>query len=328
MLAAMENFVDVRVDASRFPGRARAAYRESFRLRQMNHQFHYDTETQAQQWLALHEAYSPARTDPQCHEMYLTAFYQIAESLPPGPKALISIGCGGGQKDVALLNSLQCERYIPADVSLALALTAHRAASIRGVRSTPVVLDLTATESLTTLVTPFLETESNRLLAFFGMMPNFEPDEALLPLAGTMRAGDHLVLSANLAPGPDYRKGVERILPLYANELTRRWLTSVVADAGINVKSDDLEFRIEQVPGEPALLRIESGFHLRQDQRIYIDGEEFDYEAGEWFRLFFSYRYTPQMLQQVLGAFGIEIIRQWIAQSGEEGVFLCRKRAT
>lgn len=324
----MHSAVDVRVDPSRFPGRARAAYLESFRSRRMNHQFHYDTEKQAQLWLALHEKYSPARTDAACNQTYLRAFYELSQFLPAPPQALVSLGCGGGQKDLALLKAQAIRNYLPCDVSLPLALTAHLAAEAEGIPSRPVVLDLAASESLLKLFDPILPPEINRLFAFFGMMPNFEPAEALMPLAKALRPGDHLLVSANLAPGPDYRAGVERILPLYDNELTRRWLVSVVADAGLEVTPADLEFSITEGYGSPMLLRVEAGFRCKREQTMRLDGETCTYRLGEWFRLFFSYRHTPGLLEQALGNFGIEVIASWITGSAEEGVFLCRKTAT
>ena len=56
------------------------------------------------------------------------------------------------------------------------------------------------------------------------MMPNSEPDLILPRLAGVVRRQDIMLLSANLAPGPDYEAGVRRVLPLYDNGLTRDWL--------------------------------------------------------------------------------------------------------
>ena len=332
----MEPFVNVLVDASRYPGRARAAYVESFRSRQMDHQFHYDTEKQAQHWLAIHEAYSPARRDPDCLQTYLSAFDEISARLPAEGIALVSLGCGGGQKDTALAIALSSKsngyvrRYIPADVSLTLALTAHFAVTneLHLISSRPALLDLPRCPDLGNFLEPLVPSEAKVLIAFFGMLPNFEPEEAFRPLAELMRPDDHLVLSANLAPGPAYREGVQKVLPLYDNEPTRRWLATVLIDAGLDVNPDHIIFRIREVPMSPALLRIEAIYKIRKQQSIRLDGEEIVFQPGESFRLFFSYRHTPRILRELLANFGIEIIEQWIAASEEEGVFYCRKIVT
>jgi L-histidine N-alpha-methyltransferase len=320
----MESALSVLVHESRFPGRARAAYLKSFRERRMNHQFHYDTEKQAQRWLAIHEAYSPARTDSDCLQTYARAFSEINKSLNPLKMALISLGCGGGQKDVELLRATGgASEYFPADVSSTLALTAHFAVTKEFPRQTSraVALDLAEAKDLANFLT-----EAPRLIAFFGMLPNFEPHEVLPQLAASLRADDFLLVSANLAPGSDYRAGVEKVFPQYNNDLTRQWLATVLQDAGLEVNAADLEFRVAE--GIEPLLRIEAGYNFQKPQTIRIDDETFSYAPGDWFRLFFSYRHTPQLLGNVLGNFGIQILQQWITHSEQEGIFLCRKTST
>src|SRR4051812_26844913 len=80
-ITEVERPVNVTIHPSVFPERTRAAYIESFRTWRLNHRFHYESEKQAQQWLALHEAYSPARTDDDCLQTYERAFREIGESI-------------------------------------------------------------------------------------------------------------------------------------------------------------------------------------------------------------------------------------------------------
>lgn len=317
----MDSFATVVVDASRFPARVRAAYLESFRARRMNHQFHYDTEKQAQLWLAIHEAFSPARTDDSCGEMYRRAFAETAGQIQFG--ALVSLGCGGGQKDLELLKSSGCRRYVPTDVSQALALTAHLAARALGVDSQPAVLDLAETD-LRQFLRTLVSKGEKTLIAFFGMLPNFEPEEALQPLSQALDVGEHAIISANLAPGADYRAGVEQVLPQYDNAPTRAWLANVLQNVGIDLHPAELEFAIREVRG---LWRIEVSYTFQCAQCVRLDGEVFHYAAGECFRLFFSYRHTPSTLRDWLARYDLQIVGQWITPSQEEGVFLCEKRA-
>ena len=287
----------------------------------MDHQFHYDTETQAQLWLALHDAYSPARRDDDCLKTYARAFQHVAAHFNPlRPLSLVSLGCGGGQKDVALLSAfsnLDDITYVPTDVSLPLALTAHLAAKSKfpALKSQPAVIDFKVNLDFDALIVR----NTVRLVAFFGMLPNFEPEEILPRLAGALRPNDRLLISANLAPGYD----VERILPQYQNDLTRRWLATVLLDAGINLNPSDIQFRITEQAG---LKRIEAGYRFTQRQTIHLDRVEFTFQPGEWFQLFFSYRHTPEVLRDLFSKYQIEIRQQWITASGEEGVFLLSKR--
>jgi uncharacterized SAM-dependent methyltransferase len=55
-----------------------------------------------------------------------------------------------------------------------------------------------------------------------------------------------------------------------------------------------------------------------------MDGERFDFRAGEVIRLFFSYRYTPERMRAILNRHGLDVCDQWKTRSEEEGVFLCR----
>ena len=321
----MERPISVNIHPSVFPERTRAAYIESFRSRRMNHRFHYESEKQAQQWLALHEAYSPARTDADCLRTYERAFREIAETIDAKQIALISIGCGGGQKDLTLLKSLTAHtiNYVPTDVSLALVLTAHlRAKNELKLDSSPALLDVSATEDLPAFLDDLTPSKTKRILAFFGMVPNFEPDAALRPLAAALRPGDILLLSANLAPGSDYQAGVTKILPLYDNHQTRRWLATTLLDAGLEVSPADIQFTMNRANH---LLRIEANYHFRTEQSVRLDSQEFVYKPNDPFRLFFSYRHTPDRLRDLLANYEIQIEREWITASQEEGIFLCRK---
>jgi uncharacterized SAM-dependent methyltransferase len=54
-------------------------------------------------------------------------------------------------------------------------------------------------------------------------------------------------------------------------------------------------------------------------------GEQFSFRQGESIQLFFSYRYTPDLVRALLSQHGLEVERQWITKSQQEGVFLvCR----
>src|SRR5512143_3202559 len=62
----MSSLVKVAIHASQVPDRVRRDLIESLRTRRINPKFHYDSLKQTGKRLALREAYSPARTDPDC----------------------------------------------------------------------------------------------------------------------------------------------------------------------------------------------------------------------------------------------------------------------
>jgi L-histidine Nalpha-methyltransferase len=321
--------IQVSVHSSQFPAAVRRELKESLRSRRIGHKFHYDSIKQATQWLALHEKYSPARTDRECAAIYEAGFQAVAEALRPGPVHLIGLGCGGGGKDVDCLQRLTAGRtgtvtYSPCDVSTALVLTAAQAAGrVVGLENCrPLVIDLeTSRDSAEVLRGP---ASLPRVITFFGMLPNFEPEPALSKLAEIVGREDQLLLSANLAPGTDYDQGMARVLPLYENDLTREWLLTFLWDLGMEREAGDFLVEVEPCPQGSGLKRLAAHFRLKENWRLRLDEELFEFKAGEALRLFFSYRHTPEKLAAILRGHGLGITEQWVTSSGEEGVFLCR----
>ncbi len=156
------------------------------------------------------------------------------------------------------------------------------------------------------------------------MIPNFEPQEILPKLASLVRPKDFLLFSANLAPGNNYADGMKKVLPQYDNPQTRDWLMTFLLDFGIEKSDGKLKFAIET--GGFGLKRIVARFHFTRARRIEIESERFEFRAGESIQLFFSYRYTPELVRKILAEHNLEICGQWIAKSEEEGVFLCRRK--
>src|SRR5665213_840514 len=94
----------VMIDASQFPENVRNDLLESLRRRRIQPKFHYESYKQAQMWLALHEAFSPARRDPDCLAVYDRAFEAAADLVTEAGACVVGLGCGGGQKDARLLH--------------------------------------------------------------------------------------------------------------------------------------------------------------------------------------------------------------------------------
>jgi hypothetical protein len=157
------------------------------------------------------------------------------------------------------------------------------------------------------------------------MIPNFEPDEILPELAALVRKNDFLLFSANLAPGKDYAAGVKKILPQYDNELTHDWLLTFLLDLGIERSDGELRFSIED--GALKLKRVIAKFHFSRAREIIVHGEKFKFRRSDSIQVFFSYRYTPERVEKNLARHGLKVQTQWLAPSGEEGVFLCRRIA-
>jgi L-histidine Nalpha-methyltransferase len=327
----MSTAANVTVHASQFPEQVRRDLLQSLRDRRVNHKFHYDSVKQTRKWLTLHQAYSPSRTDEDCAATYDLSFAGAVKRIGAGSVHLTGLGCGGGQKDTRLLKLLKAAgkqiAYTPSDVSVAMVLVAREAALevIPDEACHPFVCDLASAMDVRSALSGRVRGGGVQLITFFGMIPNFEPQQIMPRLAGLMRSGDWLLFSANLAPGPDYGAGVRRILPLYDNELTKEWLITFLLDLGVERQDGTIKFTIEDDPAGSDLKRVAAYFRFDRDCELRLEEERFTFKRGDAIRLFFSYRHTPQKVRDLLGKEGIEVVEQWVTKSGEEGVFLCRR---
>jgi len=321
----MSSATNVLIHPSQFPEQVRHDLLESLRTRRLNHKFHYDSVKQTQKWLALHQACSPTRNDADCRAVYEKGFKAATAQIKSRRVDVIGLGCGGGQKDTRLLKLLKAGGkevfYTPCDVSTAMVLTARKAALavLPAEHCFPFVCDLTTADDLQTI----LVTRHPSLVTFFGMIPNFEPQAILPKLASLVGPKDYLLFSANLAPGADYAAGMKRILPQYDNPLTRDWLMTFLLDLGVERRDGKLQFEIED--GRFGSKRVVARFHFHRPRRMEIESQVFRFANGDTIQLFFSYRYTPDRVGNLLARYRLRVRDQWIAKSGEEGVFLCER---
>jgi uncharacterized SAM-dependent methyltransferase len=368
----MHDVVHVAFHRSQFPDAVMRDLFTSLETRKINHKFHYDSVKQTQKWLALHQAYSPSRTDPDCEQIYDRAFEAAAELIKSPATHVIGLGCGGGKKDSRLLKRYSDSKsrviYTPLDVSAAMVLVAHQTAInfINPENCDPIVADLATAQDLSEALRIPAARDSKRIFTFFGMLPNFEPATILPRLSALVRKGDFLLLSANLSPTgvtrpktscskpsnprpaaalplprqrgrggrssdtapvdvDAYRAGIERILPLYDNPLTRDWLLTFLFDLGVEAGDGELRFSIEDDPLGSGMARISAHFHFREPRKVQVADRAFEFRPGESIRLFYSWRHTPAMVQKLITPLGLTILDQWITSSQEEGVFLCQR---
>jgi uncharacterized SAM-dependent methyltransferase len=324
----MNHPANVLIHASQFPENVRRDLLESLRTRRLNHKFHYDSIKQTQKWLALHQIYSPSRNDMDCMATYDRAFAEAAGCIKSKHIHVIGLGCGGGQKDARLLKRLKSVGheifYTPCDVSTAMVLVARQTAlaALPKQNCFPFVCDLASADSLAAIFARQSPRNAVRITTFFGMIPNFEPQKILPKLAALVRPWDFLLFSANLTPGGNYSTGVKKVLPQYDNPQTREWLMTFLLDLGVGNNDGIMKFKIES--GGFGLKRIVTRFHFTRTSSIEIESKRFEFRAGDWIQLFFSYRYTPALVRNLLARHGLEVLDKWITKSGEEGVFLCR----
>jgi uncharacterized SAM-dependent methyltransferase len=192
--------------------------------------------------------------------------------------------------------------FSPVDVSVGMVITAlETARAIPGVVcAAPLVCDLLRMEDLHSFLAPHTPPGGARLFTLFGIIPNFAPPEMRPWLMRLLRPGDWLLCSANLAPGPDYRAGVEAVLPQYDNPETREWLLTLFTDLGIELADGRLVFQIVAAPEDAGLLRIQAELEFQRSCRVEVEGEAFAFDPGERVQFFVSYRHTRETLRDLL----------------------------
>ncbi|MBX7157598.1 MAG: L-histidine N(alpha)-methyltransferase [Verrucomicrobiae bacterium] len=310
--------IDLRFDSSRFPQRYEAAFKQNLRERCFDAKWHYETPKQVAAWLRVHEVYSPARTDKEVQRIYQDAFETLSRR---SWKQVVSLGCGGAQKDVALFTKIAQDvsgslpTYTAIDIGSAMALTALLAmrTSFPQLKTFGVVADLVNVEEVDSL------SDADTLFLLFGLIPNLEPP-AFLKLLQRWKIENGLI-SVNLAS----ERKMKEILPQYDNLLTKQWLSLLPQDLGFTVRPEEIEIAWQSCPHFPELCRIEASYYLREDTEIYFAGETFSFKKGEKLQLFYSYRYTTDQFASWLKSEKIEIADSWIASSQEEGVFWIEK---
>jgi uncharacterized SAM-dependent methyltransferase len=292
----------------------------------------YDSPAQAQRWLAYHHKYSPSRTEPELLTLYERAFRAaILLPLPERPLHYVSLGCGGGNKDAlfvrSALNLGGSLHVTPMDTSPALVLETmlRLAEAFPTLAASPLVVDLAAEPEIGPWLRQQEAQATCRIFGCFGIIPNFDDAALLSYLRRLMRPDDLLLISANLSPGPYGSAAAQRILPQYDNPLARAWFNGLLDSLGF--AGSDLRLAVQARPlrEDGHIWRIQADARVLQDVQLGLYEESFDFREGEVLEVFFSNRFTPAALPQVLDDAGFKVGQTWVLDSQEEGIYLCQR---
>jgi L-histidine Nalpha-methyltransferase len=281
-------------------------------------------------WIALHQAFSPAKQDPKCLEAYDAAFTRASRDIQGNVAHLVSLACGDGTKDVRCLERIRASDraalYTPADISIEMVLIASRTvtAALRGLQSTPLVCDLAHCSVLPAILKGLDPSGAERLLLFLGTIHNYWPPEILRSILYPLRSQDQLLISANLVPAETYEESLCEVLKQYDNEPTRSWLMGALAELGLSELDGELRIQIRE-SSLPTLKRIDAIFSLTRDRQIRIYNRQFDLKRGQDLSVFYSHRFTVTHLQDFFAQAGLRISDAWIGADGYEGLFLCKR---
>jgi uncharacterized SAM-dependent methyltransferase len=322
--------VTLTIHDSQYPDRVAEQLRRGLRTRKLPGKFLYDSPAQAQRWLAYHQAYSPSRTEPGLLALYQQAFQAALHALSPKALHYVSLGCGGGTKDALFLQQAvaRCPSllFTPMDTSVALVVETMRRvqSTIPGLTTAPLVVDLEVEPALTPWLSQHETTAYQRLLACFGMLPNFAYRTFLPYVRHLMRPGDLLLLSANLSPGL-YADAVPRILPQYDNPLAHAWYTGLLDSLGFAASQLRLAVHPKLLRPDGHIWQIRAEATMQQPVQLTLYDEVFPFAAGEALEVFFSTRFTPQVMPAVLAEAGLTLLQTLLFDSQEEAIYVCAR---
>ena len=344
--------IEIAFHPSMFPEPWRAGMIESLRHHLVPGSFLYHSPAQAGRWLAYHQAYSPSRRDAALQNYYRDAFTMalrqaVGDETREAGLRLVSLGCGGGTKDAEFLACcadfmqtgkgghlpLNRVHYLPLDASATLLVEAlHRvrerfAGTAAGMpKAAPLVADIAREPDLGEWITSNTNgtTHIPTVFTCFGLLPNLAAADFCNYLARWLDPPHLLVISANLSP-----RGMNAdrnwILPQYDNPQARRWYFGALGELGFPMETVSVNVTTRVLDDDQEVWRIVVEAELLSDFTLPIYDTEISYGAGQIIEAFSSSRYTVSAMEGVLHKAGLEISGRWLMDSGEEGIWICRR---
>jgi L-histidine Nalpha-methyltransferase len=238
-----------------------------------------------------------------------------------GPRTVVELGSGSSVKTTILLDALpELEQFVAVDVSEdALAAAGRRvAARYPGVDVVGVVGDYERH-----LPGPFEQTLAVCLGSTIGAL---EPDEraTLLAAVASMLGRDGALLL-----GLDLVKPVERIVAAYndGEGLSAALIANLLRILNRELAAD---FRPERFRSEavwrPELERMEMGVRSLVPQTVTLASIDLsvEFEEGELLRTEISTKFRREVVEQELGAAGLDLDAWWTDEAGDFALCLAR----
>jgi L-histidine Nalpha-methyltransferase len=229
-----------------------------------------------------------------------------------GPRAhVVEYGSGSGRKTRILLDALDDPvAYTPIEISrTALLASVERLdREFDDIEVLPVCADFTQPVAI-----PEPEREAEHTFVFFpgSTLGNFTEDEAvrlLRAMRETMgKRGGALI-------GIDLQKSPGIIAPAYndAAGITAAFTLNLLARLNRDIGSDfDLDGFAHRADYLVEAGRIETFLVSRRAQRVLVEGQRFDFAAGEAMQVEYSQKYTDAGFAALAAAAGMRVVRGW-----------------
>lgn len=324
-MSESDGWPSVSVHPSQHPARLAEQLERALTSRRLPAKLHYLTPQQARRWLAVHAAYAPsAGTIEATTTAYRRLFEDLAQQVKGRPVQIISLGCGGGQKDALLARALHeagCPlRYLAVDAGQALVLLAadavNEAARVREIRR--LIADLEELQDWRVFVEQGSSGGEVQIFCAFGITPNADSDVLIAWLADQSRPGDQLLVSANLHDPEDPRHSLCAILPQYDNPETRLWLATFFTDLDWPVAPEQFAFHLQE---QTSPARICATLTLPSSYEVWLDARKIEVPRDTCLEVFFSNRFRTSDMTAMLRRHGFDRSRSLETASSGEAVW-------
>jgi uncharacterized SAM-dependent methyltransferase len=319
----------VTIHPSQQPDQIEDQVARALKSRRLPAKLHYLTPQQARRWLEVHAAYAPSGAIAGATAgAYGRVFDDLAQRINGRPVQVVSLGCGGGQKDARLLRALDTAccpaRYLAVDAGLSLVLIASDAvaSAVPACLIRRLVADLDALDDWRDHLERGGERDELQLFCAFGITPNSDADLLIERIARQTVPGDLLLISANIHDPDDPKHCLRAILKQYDNPQTRRWLTTFFADLDWPVTPGQLVFGLHE---QESPARISATLTLPRPQATTIGTDTFEVPAGECLQVFFSNRFRPGDLTALLHRHGFSCYHYTETANAAEAVWSAQR---
>jgi L-histidine Nalpha-methyltransferase len=250
-----------------------------------------------------------------------------ASGLTSEPLSVVELGAGSASKTLVLLRALVASQgraiYMPVDVSESALQWASKnvRAALPTVEVQPICSEITREKPLD------LPIEGRRLALYIGSsIGNFDLDDAvelLQWLRSQLQPADALLL------GTDMVKGGAPMLAAYNDKagVTAAFNKNILArlnrELGANFALDAFEHR---AVWNAAARRMEMHLDSKRNQTVRIQSldRSFTFKRGESIHTENSYKFTPELVEDLLVKSGFELERSWYDADRWFGVHLAR----
>jgi len=233
---------------------------------------------------------------------------EIAELAGPDC-VLVEPGSGSSDKVRLLLDALRPRMYVPIDISKDYLRTVadNLAADYPWLEVRAACADFTQLVDI-----PFFPAGVRRVAFFPGSsIGNFDPDAAVVflrDIAAMVGPGGGLLIGVDLKKDPALLHAAYNDAQQVTAAFNLNLLSRINRELEADFRLDD--FR-HQAFYDPAKGRIEMHLVSRRDQQVHIDGEVFEFHAGESIQTENSYKYWVDELQQLAARAGFTPQRVW-----------------